>query len=147
AATNRDLAALIQAGLFGADLYERLAIVTIPLAPLRDRLEDLPHLAEQFMARFAREQGRTPVTGIRDDALNALAAYSWPGNIRELRNVMYETLVYKRAGAEIILSDLPKRILRRGAGTAAESTFDRSAIARKIDRGTMNLKDEVAALE
>jgi len=147
AATNSDLAALIRAGLFGADLYERLAIVTIPLAPLRERLEDLPHLAQQFMARFAREQGRAAVTGIRPDALNALAAYSWPGNVRELRNVVYETLVYKRAGTEIILSDLPKRILKRGAGIAAESSVDRPSIARKIERGTMNLKDEIGALE
>jgi len=121
--------------------------VTIPLAPLRERLEDLPHLAREFMARFAREQGRPVVTGIRDDALNALASYPWPGNIRELRNVVYETLVYKRAGTEIILSDLPKRILRRGADTADEPAVDRSAIAGKIERGTMNLKDEVAALE
>ena len=57
AATNRDLRPLIEAGLFGADLYERLAIVTIHLAPLRERLDDLPALARQFMARFAREQG------------------------------------------------------------------------------------------
>ena len=58
AATNRDLRPLIEAGLFGADLYERLAIVTIHLLPLRERLEDLPALARHFMARFAREQER-----------------------------------------------------------------------------------------
>ena len=61
AATNRDLGAFIDAGLFGADLYERLAIVTIELPPLRARLDDLPLLARHFMARFAREQVRTPV--------------------------------------------------------------------------------------
>jgi DNA-binding NtrC family response regulator len=147
AATNRDLRTLIDAGLFGADLYERLAIVTIHLMPLRERLEDLPHLAQQFMARFAREQNRAAVTGIRRDALAALAAYPWPGNIRELRNVVYETLVYKRAGTEIIPSDLPRRILERGAAIAGDATVDRTAVARKIERGTMNLKEEVAALE
>ena len=72
AATNRDLRPLIEAGLFGADLYERLAIVTIHLAPLRERLDDLPALARHFMARFAREQGREPVLDIRADALRAL---------------------------------------------------------------------------
>jgi DNA-binding NtrC family response regulator len=146
AATNRDLGALIDAGLFGADLYERLAIVTIHLLPLRERLEDLPALATHFMARFAREQNRPPVTSVRADALRALEAYPWPGNIRELRNVVYETLVYKRAGSEILLSDLPRRILER-ADAGAEPASDRSSVARKIAQGTMNLRAEVAALE
>jgi DNA-binding NtrC family response regulator len=147
AATNRDLRALIDAGLFGGDLYERLAIVTIQLAPLRERLADLPALATHFMARFAREQDRPPVPGIRPDALHALEAYPWPGNIRELRNVLYETLVYKRAGREILLSDLPKRILRRAADRSQDAVVDRGSVGRKIARGTMNLREEVAALE
>jgi DNA-binding NtrC family response regulator len=147
AATNRDLRTLIEAGLFGADLYERLAIVTIHLAPLRERLDDLPALAAHFMARFAREQERAPVRTIRPDALRALAAYPWPGNIRELRNVLYQTLVYKRAGSAILLSDLPKRILRRAEDTSGDAVVDRASVTRKIARGTMNLRDEVAALE
>jgi DNA-binding NtrC family response regulator len=146
AATNRDLRALIDAGLFGADLYERLAIVTIHLTPLRERLDDLPALAVHFMERFAREQNRPPVPGIRADALRALAAYSWPGNIRELRNVLYQTLVYKRTGREILLSDLPKRILRR-SDSSQDPIVDRGSVGRKIARGTMNLREEVAALE
>lgn len=146
AATNRDLAPLIEAGLFGQDLYERLAIITIRLVPLRERLDDLPQLAGHVMARFAREQKRSPVTGIRPAALRALQAYPWPGNIRELRNVLFETLVYKRGGTEIMLSDLPKRILTRSSG-GADSVTDRAAVARKIARGTMNLRAEVAALE
>src|SRR5262249_2559466 len=100
-----------------------------------------------FMARFAREQNRPAVTEIRPDARAALSAYSWPGNIRELRNVVYETLVYKRAGTEIIPSDLPRRILKRGVEIVRDPTVDRTAIAKKIERGTMNLKEEVAALE
>jgi len=147
AATNRDLRGLIQDGFFGADLYERLAIVSIHLLPLRERTGDLPPLARHFMARFAREQGRPEVTGIAGDALAALVAYPWPGNIRELRNVIYETLVYKKAGNEILLSDLPKRIIAPGQGEASESAISREAIARKIERGTMSLRDEVAALQ
>ena len=147
AATNRDLEPLIRAGLFGADLYERLAIVTIHLLPLRQRLEDLPTLAAHFMQRFAREQKRDPVVEIAPDALAALLAYPWPGNIRELRNVMYETLVYKRVGNELLLSDLPKRVLMRGVDSSGEATVDRAAVAGKIERGTMSLKDEVAALQ
>jgi DNA-binding NtrC family response regulator len=146
AATNRDLRPLIEAGLFGADLYERLAIVSIHLAPLRERLDDLPALATHFMARFAREQERPPVRAIRGDALRALAAYPWPGNIRELRNVLYQTLVYKRAGHEILLSDLPKRILRAD-DASRDAVVDRGSVTRKIARGAMNLRDEVAALE
>jgi DNA-binding NtrC family response regulator len=147
AATNRDLARLIDAGLFGADLYERLAIVTIQLLPLRERLEDLPALALHFMRRFAREERRPEASGIAPDALAALTAYPWPGNIRELRNVIYETLVYKKSGSEVLLSDLPKRVLRRAIGSERDPIVSRTDVARKIERGTMSLKDEVAALE
>jgi transcriptional regulator with PAS, ATPase and Fis domain len=146
AATNRDLRALIDAGAFGADLYERLAIVTIHLPPLRDRVEDIPQLVQHFLGRFAREEGRQAVHGITGAALRALEAYHWPGNVRELRNVLYETLVFKRAGDEVLLSDLPRRILKGGASTA-EGVVERAAIARRIDRGAMNLKAEVTALQ
>jgi DNA-binding NtrC family response regulator len=147
AATNRDLRSLINAGLFGGDLFERLATVTIRLVPLRDRLEDLPALADHFMKRFAREQDRPPMRGIASDALRALSRYPWPGNIRELRNVVYETLVYKRAGEEILLSDLPRRVLKRGAQADKAVVVDRAAVARAIEGGMMSLKDQVAALE
>ena len=147
AATNRDLRALIASGLFGADLYERLAIVTIHLLPLRERPEDLPGLAVHFMNRFAREEKRAEIVDLEPDALAALVAYPWPGNIRELRNVIFETLVYKRAGREILLSDLPSRILKRGVDAGQEPAVDRAVVARKIDRGAMSLKDEVLALQ
>ena len=147
AATNRDLRPLIHAGLFGADLYERLAIVTIQLLPLRKRSEDLPALARHFMQRFAQEQSRPEVTAVAPDALNALLAYPWPGNIRELRNVIYQTLVYKRAGTELLLSDLPRRILTRGADLEQDTSIDRDAVSRKVERGAMNLKEEVLTLQ
>ena len=147
AATNRDLGPLIRAGLFGADLYERLAIVTIHLLPLRERLEDLPSLAAHFMQRYSREQQRDLVGEIAPDALAALLAYPWPGNVRELRNVIYESLVYKRGGRELLLSDLPKRVLIRGRESSREPVIDRAAVAGRIERGTMSLKDEVAALQ
>jgi DNA-binding NtrC family response regulator len=100
------------------------------------------------MKRFAREQQRSEVTGIGPDALTALQSYPWPGNIRELRNVIYESLVYKRAGSELLLSDLPRRVLTRGATAhEEEKTVNRTAVARRIERGSMSLKDEVAALQ
>jgi DNA-binding NtrC family response regulator len=145
AATNRDLRTLVDAGLFGADLYERLAIVTIHLRPLRERLDDLPELARYFMARFAREQGRPAVTTISGAAMSALTAYPWPGNVRELRNVIYETLVYKRAGSALLLSDLPRRILKRDK--FASGSVNRDVIADRMTQGRLNLREEVAALE
>ena len=84
---------------------------------------------------------------MRADALRALEGYPWPGNIRELRNVIYETLVYKRAGTEILLSDLPRRILEKGQEHGRDPSADRGSLARKIAQGTMNLRTEVAALE
>jgi transcriptional regulator with PAS, ATPase and Fis domain len=147
AATNRDLRPLIEAGLFGSDLYERLAIVSIRVPPLRDRLEDLPALAAHFLSRFAREQARPPVARIHGDALEAMRRYPWPGNIRELRNVIYETLVYKRAGDELLLSDLPQRILTSQLEHPRPTSIDREALVRKIGSGTMNLQQEIAELE
>ena len=85
--------------------------------------------------------------GIAPDALRALSRYLWPGNIRELRNVVYETLVYKRAGEEILLSDLPRRILRRGSRGDKSGVVDRAALSRAIEGGSMSLKDQVAALQ
>ena len=126
-------------------MYERLAIVSIHLAPLRERLEDLPELANCFMARFSKEQGRPALGGLTPPAMSALAAYPWPGNIRELRNVIYETLVYKRAGSEILLSDLPRRVLKHEA--TETPAVDRGILANRIASDRMNLRDEVAALE
>src|SRR5436189_248650 len=141
--------ALVEAGAFGADLYERLAIVTIALPPLRERLEDLPELAQRFVERFYAEETEAGprVRGLRADTLRALAAYPWPGNVRELRNVVWETLVYKRAGDEIIPSDLPRRVLRPGATPPQASLIDRGAVARKLAARALNLKDEIAALQ
>lgn len=146
AATNRDLEPLVEQGLFGADLHARLAIVRIHLPPLRERREDLPALVEQMIRRFAREQKRERMDGVTPEALRALAAYPWPGNIRELRNVMYETLVYKRAGRTLLLSDLPRRILGEGRRAAIGLT-NPSLVRSKIRDGRMNLRREVEALE
>jgi DNA-binding NtrC family response regulator len=145
AATNRDLEPLVAAGRFGADLYERLAIVRIHLAPLRERIEDLPALIRHFLDRFAQENHRPPIESVRPDALRALAAYSWPGNIRELRNAIFETLVYKRAGCQVLLSDLPARILR--APARREALVDGGRVRQRLRSGSLNLRDEIRALE
>jgi transcriptional regulator with PAS, ATPase and Fis domain len=87
AASNRDLGDAVERGTFREDLLYRLQVFDILLPPLRDRLSDVPLLAEQFLADCARAMGRR-IPGLRDDALDALLAYHWPGNVRELRNVL-----------------------------------------------------------
>ena len=145
AATNRDLEPLVAAGRFGADLYERLAIVRINLAPLRERIEDLPALARHFLDRFTTEHQRPRIKSIRPEALRSLSAYPWPGNIRELRNVLFETLVYKRAGRELLLSDLPSRILRPPA--RERELVDVARVRQRLRAGELNLRDEIRSLE
>ena len=104
AATNKDLTAEIRAGRFREDLYFRLNVVPIFVPPLRERQEDIPLLAEHFMAMLAREYGRRPKT-FEADALIALRQYSWPGNVRELRNVV-ERLMIMVPGDRISSRDL-----------------------------------------
>jgi len=154
AATNRDLRPLIASGAFGPDLYERLAIVSVEIPPLRQRSEDVPTLVEHLIARFYKEEpaasSRGAVRAVHPDALAALCAYPWPGNIRELRNVIFGALVYKRGGDELLLADLPRRILareeqpQRAGGSEVVSA---EALDRRVAAGTFNLKDEVARLE
>src|SRR5687767_6400151 len=120
AATNKDLTAEIRAGRFREDLYFRLNVVPIFVPPLRDRQEDIPLLAEHFMAMLAREYGRRPKT-FEADALIALRQYAWPGNVRELRNVI-ERLMIMVPGDKVSsrdLSFLDQQIAPAGAEPAA----------------------------
>ncbi|HET6465666.1 MAG TPA: sigma 54-interacting transcriptional regulator [Nitrospiria bacterium] len=87
AATNRDLSGDVKQGKFRDDLYYRLKVVELRCPPLRERLEDLPVLAQHFIEQYSRKLGK-PVVGISPSALKALANYSWPGNIRELENMV-----------------------------------------------------------
>ena len=104
AATNKDLLAEIRNGRFREDLYFRLHVIPIFVPPLRDRREDVPLLAVHFMRLLAREYGRRPKT-LDEGALTVLAHYGWPGNIRELRNVV-ERLMIMAPGDVITAEDL-----------------------------------------
>ncbi len=151
AATNRDLRKLIADGTFGSDLYERLATVAIELPPLRERLDDLPQLVEELLARFYREETSPQVVkvkGVSEVALRAMAAYSWPGNIRELRNVIFGALVGKRAGDELLLSDLPRRLFETDRSEAAsQGLIDESRLSAQVASGNFNLRQAKEALE
>jgi transcriptional regulator with GAF, ATPase, and Fis domain len=92
AATNRDLQAAIGASTFRSDLFYRLNIFPITLPPLRERREDIPALVSYFVDRYAKRAGRK-IRGIRKQALDSLESYSWPGNIRELQNVIERSLI------------------------------------------------------
>lgn len=108
AATNRSLEKEVAGGRFRADLYYRLNVVAFTLPPLRERRELIPSLADRFVTEFAARNGRQ-LNGIAPEALRALQAYPWPGNIRELRNVI-ERLVVLCAGPLIQLEDMPATI-------------------------------------
>ena len=104
AATNKDLPAEIRAGRFREDLYFRLNVVPISVPPLRDRQEDIPLLADHFMAMLAKEYGRRPKT-FEPEAMTALQQYSWPGNVRELRNLV-ERLMIMVPGDRVAARDI-----------------------------------------
>jgi PAS domain S-box-containing protein len=92
AATNRDLQAAISAGSFRSDLFYRLNVFPIEIPPLRDRREDIPLLVEYFIDRYARKAGK-PITSVEKRTLQILQSYAWPGNIRELQNVIERSVI------------------------------------------------------
>jgi formate hydrogenlyase transcriptional activator len=92
AATNRDLQAAISAGSFRSDLFYRLHVFPIEIPPLRERLEDIPLLVEYFIHRYARKAGKN-ITTVDKKTLRLLESYPWPGNIRELQNVIERSVI------------------------------------------------------
>jgi len=133
AATNRNLARLVQEGLFRHDLYHRLSVFSVPVPPLRDRIEDLAPLVDYFLKQFGG-QVSPPVTGIAEAALRKLQNHPWPGNVRELQNLIRRAVVVARTpfilpadcvfdsaigGAgprEPSLQELIEQTIRRGEG-------------------------------
>jgi two-component system response regulator PilR (NtrC family) len=107
AATNRPIAEALKEGLIRQDLYHRLASNVIPLPPLRDRREDIPPLAELFVRRFASENNKR-IAGISREAMDTLMKYSYPGNVRELENVLERALAFSN-GEVINVEDLGLR--------------------------------------
>lgn len=105
AATNKHLAQMIQQGTFREDLFYRLNVISVEMPPLRERWEDIPLLARNFLEAFATRAGRTAM-GIAPEAMEVLMAHAWPGNVRELENVI-ERAVALAAGDEIRAENLP----------------------------------------
>jgi DNA-binding NtrC family response regulator len=107
-ATHRNLRHMVEAGTFRQDLYFRVNVMRINVPPLRDRTEDIPMLARHFLRKFAEEYGK-PVSDIRPNAMEALVDYEWPGNIRELENVIQGAIIVAD-GDSIGRSDLPEHL-------------------------------------
>ncbi len=120
AATNQELDEAVKAKRFREDLYYRLNVVELRVPALRDRTSEIVQLAENFIQRFASIHRKPPLK-LDDDARAALISYSWPGNIRELRNVIERAVVLSR-GETLSLADLPDKIV------AEEGPRDRSTL-------------------
>jgi len=111
AATNADIEREVEEGSFRSDLYYRINVVTIEIPPLRERVEDIPLLANHFLARACRELGR-PELAFSREALRLLVGYYWPGNVRELQNVAHRAAALAM-GHEVGPGDLPVKITRQ----------------------------------
>jgi len=137
AATHRDLPAMIAAGSFRQDLFYRLNVFEIVIPPLRDRVQDIALLAAHFLAKLGRSLNR-PVPSMASDALRALESYRWPGNIRELANVLERAMILSE-GPLITLHDLSGVVVAEADAApddlkAARRAFERNHIQRVITR-------------
>jgi formate hydrogenlyase transcriptional activator len=114
AATNRDLARMVADNCFRADLYYRLNVFPLVLPPLRERRDDIPQLVRHFTQHFARRMGRR-IESIPSAVMDALVGYSWPGNIRELQNVIERAVILSLGPAlQVPLGDLAERMKDEG---------------------------------
>jgi len=123
AATNKDIAAMVETGEFRNDLYYRINVITIEIPPLRERREDIPLLIEHFLDRFNRLKGKD-VKGVSPDALQILMRHDYPGNVRELENAIEHAFAVCR-GSRIRSDHLPPRLLPAGgAGLGLPASLD-----------------------
>jgi two-component system NtrC family response regulator len=122
AATNRDLPAMVRTGDFREDLFYRLNVVCIELPPLRDRREDIPLLIDVFLRRFVGEAS-TPIDGVSREAMDLLLKYDYPGNVRELENLMHRAMVLAR-GSLLSTTDFPIHVSQlKGENRDAPASF------------------------
>jgi DNA-binding NtrC family response regulator len=129
AATNKNLEQLVREGKFRDDLYFRLNVVRIVMPPLRERKEDIPILVRGFLRHFCKENQK-PLVDLAPDAMDALLAYDWPGNIRELRTAI-EHGVVMATGKQITLRDLPMAVRQAAATTLPGGVSPTEAFGEK----------------
>ena len=122
AATHSDLKKMVADGAFREDLFYRLNVIPVQLPPLRDRREDIPLLAQHFLQKVAAESGRGGVT-ISQEALRRLMAYQWPGNVRQLENVVERALAFSNGRSHIDVQDLSPEIQSQPAPTDSSQVW------------------------
>jgi two-component system response regulator PilR (NtrC family) len=137
AATNRDLRRVVQAGEFREDLYYRLNVIPIHLPPLRERCEDIPLLAGNFLARFGKQMNKH-VSGFENDVLKMFINYAWPGNIRELENTV-ERAVALSVGERITVAEVTGPITEPKTSALSADADDAAAQAVLPEAG-MNME-------
>ena len=140
AATNRDLAQQVQAGLFREDLFYRLNVVALEVPPLRRRLEDIPLLAQHFLNRFS-EKNRKTVKGFSPQAMDMLIKHDWPGNVRELENAV-ERAVILMSGEFITEKHLPLSIVAHYGSAQESAIFPIGGIAAEAGRSLDEIERE-----
>ncbi|MBE0425306.1 MAG: sigma-54-dependent Fis family transcriptional regulator [Nitrospirae bacterium] len=143
AATNKDLFEEVKKSTFREDLFYRLHVIPIIVPPLRERKEDIPELVEYFLGYFATEYGQKPKK-ITPEALKAFESYDWPGNIRELRNVIERLVIMTQS--DVIT---PKNIIIEGASRSdyfsfktlkeARESFEKDFIIKKLEENNWNI--------
>jgi len=156
AATNKDLEEEIARGNFREDFFYRLNVIPFFVPPLRERKEDIPLLAREFLREFGREYGR-PRIDIGEEAIAVLKQYHWPGNVRELRNVIERVLILNPQALRIERRHLPMLVYRGGAKKGEEfstlhqarEAYERDYILKKIDdcHGNVSRAAEALGLE
>ena len=141
AATNSNLAQMVEEGTFREDLYYRLNVIPIHLPPLRERREDIPLLVQHFADRLGREQNPARRNVVFSQvAMRQMMAFHWPGNIRQLENALERALALSPGRSQIDVTDLPPDVQRSGRSTAdvavslPEDGFDLQAYLRDIER-------------
>jgi len=148
AATNRDLEEAIEEGTFRADLYYRLNVVSIYLPPLRERKEDIPMIAEFFRRKFSREL-RKPVGGFTKETMEILVNHRWPGNIRELRNLIERAVLIAEPNQEITPRELslPGRDYFAAGGKDRRRSRDSGATLHTLNLRELEKNAIIRALE
>jgi transcriptional regulator with PAS, ATPase and Fis domain len=142
AATNRDLATMVDRGEFREDLYYRLNVGSITLPPLRARIEDIELLCSDFLQRLARRLGKDEVVEISEPVLSMFRSHAWPGNIRQLLNVMERALIVAR-GPSILPQNLPASFLASPTSTGTPPIVA-SAVAEVAAAPEFDLSIEAA---
>src|SRR5687768_6957849 len=150
AATNCELRAAVDAGTFREDLYFRLGAFIITVPPLRDRREDIPPLAHDFLQRAA-QRTKKDVQAISAEAMTALMNYRWPGNVRELEHAIERAVIVAR-GASIKVRELPPEVSQKPRGRASDDSLDlqaqeRAMIERALERFPGNRRQAADALK